>query len=151
MYRKNTLAIRLLAIALIVALALPLGANAAVAETVQPCASDYLSSYNAYVSVAGSGKIEVYYSVSGTGYIDSIGVKSIAIYESTNNSSWTWKKTFTSSSTPSMMSYNDCYHSGHVTYQGVAGRYYKAYVNIWGGDNGAGDNRYIWTSVKQAT
>lgn len=151
MYRKKTLAIRLLAIALVVALALPLGANAAVAETVQPRASDYLSSYSAYVSAVGGGKIKVYFSVSGTGYIDSIGASSIAIYESTNNSSWTWKKTFTSTNTPSMMSYNDYHHSGYVSYQGVAGRYYKAYVNIWGGDNGAGDNRYFWTSVKQAT
>ena len=150
MYRKQGLPLRLLAIALIVALVLPFGANA-VEQVVQPRASDYLSSYSAYVSVSGGGKIKVYYSVSGTEYIDSLGAKSIAIYESTNNSSWTWKKTFTSTSTPSMMSYDDAYHSGYVNYQGVAGRYYKAYVCVWGGDNGAGDNRYFWTSVKQAT
>lgn len=151
MYKRKALALRLLAVALVIALALPLGANAAVAETVQPCASDYLSTYNAYVSVAGSGKIEVYYSVSGTGYIDEIGVKRIAIYESTDNSSWTWVKTYTSTGTPSLMSYNDCYHYGYVSYQGVAGRYYKAYVTIWGGDGGSGDTRYVWTSAKKAT
>lgn len=150
MDRKKGLTVRLLAIALIVALVLPFGANA-VEQVVQPRASDYLSSYSAYVSASGGGKIKVYFSVSGTGYIDSIGAKSIAIYESANNSSWTWVKTFNSASTTSMMSYNDAYHSGYVSYQGVAGRYYKAYVNVWGGDNGAGDNRYFWTSSKKAT
>ena len=75
----------------------------------------------------------------------------ITLKESKDNSTWTTVKTFTKSGTPSLMGYNTDYHSGHVTYQGVAGRYYKAYVCVWGGDNGAGDNRYFWTSVKKAT
>ena len=61
---------------------------------------------------------------------------------------WTWKKTFTHDSTAGMLSYNDDFHTGHVTYNGVVGRYYKAYVCIWGGKDGQGDTRYFWTSVK---
>ena len=95
--------------------------------------------------------MQVCYTVSGTRYIDELGVVRITLYESTDKSSWSTVKTFTYSAYPSMMSYNDAYHSGYVNYQGVAGRYYKAYVTVWGGDNGAGDNRYFWTSVKQAT
>ena len=145
---KKMIPLRLLALALVIAMTLPLTVGA---ETIQPRASYYLDSYSAYVSASGGGKIKVYFSVSGTGYIDSIGAKRIAIYESTDNNTWNWVKTFTSTGTPSMMSYNDYHHSGYVSYQGVADRYYKAYVTVWGGDNGAGDNRYFWTSAKKAT
>lgn len=87
--------------------------------------------------------------------MDELGALSIEIYECSTNSSnikdWEWKKTFTHDSTPGMLSYNDDYHSGHVDYYGIAGKWYKAYVCIWGGENGAGDTRYFWTYARQAT
>lgn len=140
-----------MAVFLIMALILPVGARAATAEAVQPRASLYLDSYNAYIYAAGSGKIQVYFSVIGTDYMDELGALTIRIYESTNGSTWTWKKSFTHESTSGMLGYDDFYHSGHVDYQGVAGRYYKAYVCIWAGENGDGDTRYFYTSVKKAT
>jgi len=145
---KKMTALRVLALVLVIAMTLPLTVGA---ETLQPRASYYLSSYSAYVYPAGNGKVQVCFTVSGTGVIDELGVMRITLKESKDNSTWTTVKTFTSAGTPSMMGYNDYYHSGYVTYQGVAGRYYKAYVCVWGGDNGAGDNRYFWTSVKKAT
>ena len=152
MYQKSTShLIKLLALALTIAVLVPIGVQAAVVEPVQPQASSYLESYNAYVYPAGSGMIQVYFSAHGTDYIDELGCLSVSIYESTDNSTWTWKKTFTHDSTSGMLGYDKFYHSGHVDYQGVAGRYYKAYVCIWGGDNGAGDTRYFWTSAKKAT
>ena len=39
----------------------------------------------------------------------------------------------------------------YVPYEGVPGRYYKAYVGIWGGPDPGGDSRYIWTSSERAT
>lgn len=149
--RKTSIIVRVLAVIMIFTTFLSVGVNAATVGTVQPRASDYLSSYNAYVYPAGSGKVQVYFSVTGTDYMDELGVLSIKIYESTDNSTWTWKKTFTHDSTSGMLSYNDNYHSGHVDYQGVAGRYYRAYVCVWGGENGAGDTRYFYTSSKKAT
>lgn len=152
MYQKSTShLIKLLALALTIAVLVPIGVQAAVVEPVQPQASSYLESYNAYVYPAGSGLIQVYFSAHGTDYIDELGCLSVSIYESTDNSTWTWKKTFTHDSTSGMLGYDKFYHSGHVDYQGVAGRYYKAYVTIWGGDNGAGDSRSFWTSAKKAT
>lgn len=153
--RKKSAFVRLVALILIVALVVPTGASAATVETVQPYASSYLNSYNAYVYPAGSGLVQVYFHAYGTTYMDELGALSIQIYECSTNSSnindWTWKKTFTHDSTSGMLSYDDVYHSGHVDYQGVAGRYYKAYVCIWGGKDGDGDTRYFWTSAKKAT
>lgn len=143
--------IRILAVILLISMLIPFGAQAAVVDPVQPRASYYLDSYNAYIYPAGSGLIQVYFEAQGTGYMDELGCLSISIYESTDNSTWTWKKTFTHDSTSGMLGYIKYAHFGHVDYQGVAGRYYKAYVCIWGGDNGAGDTRYFWTSSKKAT
>lgn len=149
-FRKKTL-VRFLALLLALFLINPLDAHAATEVPAQPYASSYLSSYSAYVYPAGSGLVQVYFYANGTGIIDELGCLSISIYESTDNSNWTWKKTFTHDSTSGMLSYDDHYHSGHVDYQGVAGRYYKAFVTIWGGDNGDGDSRSFWTSAKKAT
>lgn len=149
--KKKSLFTTLCALVLIIAILAPIRTQAAVIEPIQPYASYYLDMYNAYVYPAGSGKVQVYFEVHGTNYMDELGCLSVSIYESTDNSTWTWKKTFTHDSTSGMLGYNVYYHGGHVDYQGVAGRYYKAYVTIWGGDNGDGDSRSFWTSSKKAT
>ncbi len=149
--RKHSNFIRLVAVIMVIALTLPAGVSAATVETVQPYASSYLDSYNAYVYPAGNGKIQVWFTVTGTRYMDTLGALTIKIYESTDNSTWTWKKSFSNGNYPSMVGYDDYYHSGHVDYQGVAGRYYRAYVCIWAGKDGDGDTRYFYTSSKKAT
>lgn len=154
MYNKKKMhLLRVLAVILVLALALPMGVSAAESETVvvQPRASYYLSSYSAYIYPAGNGLVQVCYSVRGTGIMDDIGVQRITLYESKDNSTWTLVRTFTSTNYTSMMNHDDYYHGGYLNYGGVAGRYYKAYVTVWAGKDGGGDNRYFWTSVKKAT
>lgn len=149
MFKKGTsVFVRLIALLLVFSLSVPAYANAAEAELVQPRASAYLETYGAYVYLPGNGQVQVYFDVTGTDDMDELGALSIKIYESTDGVNWTWKDTFMHDQTPGMLSYNDDFHSGHVTYNGVVGRYYKAYVCIWGGKDGQGDTRYFWTSVK---
>ena len=151
MYKRNSSTlIRLVAIVLIISLTLPVSVGAA-ANPIQPRASDYLDSYNAYVYPAGSGKVQVWFTVTGTNYMDELGALTIQIYESTDNSTWAWVDSYTHDQTSGMLGYDDFYHSGHVEYQGVAGRYYHAYVCVWAGKNGTGDTRYFYTSSKLAT
>lgn len=140
--------IRWTAMMLAFILVIPTFGSATAAETVQPRASAYLTSYGAYVYLPGNGQVQVYFDVTGTNVMDELGALSIAIYESTDGTNWTWKQTFKHNTTSGMLSYNDDFHTGHVTYNGVVGRYYKAYVCIWGGKDGQGDTRYFWTSVK---
>lgn len=145
--KKKTVMFRFLVLLLIVAMVVPMSATAATGTTVQPYASYYLDSYSAYVNLSGS-KVEVWFDVYGTGMMDEVGALSIELYESTDRSNWYWVETFKHSSTSGMLDYGDYSHSGHVTYNGVSGRYYKAYVCVWAGKNGSGDTRYFWTSVK---
>lgn len=144
MYIRNKPFIRIIAIILVMLLVNPIGAAAAV----QPRASAYLDGYTAYVYLPGDGEVRVYFNVEGTDDMDELGALRIEIHESTDGVNWEWVDTFNHDTTPGMLSYNDDYHSGYVSYDGVAGRYYKAYVCIWGGMDGDGDTRYFWTSAK---
>ena len=112
-----------------------------------PYASRYLSSYNTYICDMGNGRMEIWYDVMGTGDMDEIGVLSIYLYESSDNSTWTWVETFQHENYSSMLAYDDWSHTSYVSYQGTAGKYYKAYVCIWAGKNGSGDTRYMWSTM----
>ena len=123
MFTKSSSAIvRFLALLLVFSLLVPVCAQAAETVSVQPRASFYLDSYGAYVYLPGNGQVQVYFDVTGTGYMDELGALSISIYESTDGVNWTWKDTFRHDLTPGMLSYNDDFHTGHVTYNGVVGR-----------------------------
>lgn len=143
--------IHLLVLCLVVSMLVPCHAYAATAEEIMPYASNYLDSYNSYICAMGSGALQIWFTVVGDNYMDEIGVLSIKLYESSDNTNWTRVKTYSYENYSSMLAYNDYYHGSYVSYQGTAGKYYKAYVCIWAGNNGSGDTRYMWTSVKQAT
>ena len=151
MNKKKFAVVQITAVLLVLALFLSAGSLPAAAATVQTRASDYLSSYNAYIYPAGGGKIQVYFKVTGAGYQEALGALTIQVYESRNNSDWTLVRAYSHNNYPHMMGYDTYYHSGHVDYQGVAGRYYRAMVSIWGGGMTVGDNRYFYTSSKLAT
>ena len=146
MNTKRNLAIKIIAITLIVAFVFPINAMA-----LETRASDYLTAYSAYVYPAGWGKVQVWFSVDGTGYMDEIGALQIQLYESKDNETWTWVDTFHYTDYPDMLGYSDFSHYGHVEYNGTIGRYYKAYVCVWAGKDGDGDNRYFWTPTEKAT
>ena len=69
--KKTSLFVRLSALILALVMVVPMGASAAV----QPRASAYLDSYSAYVYPAGSGLVQVWFNVQGTGYMDELSAK----------------------------------------------------------------------------
>lgn len=148
MAKKRSIFVQLIVLCMIVTMVTPTYVEA---TTIEPRASYYLDSYQAYVYPAGSGEIQVWFSVTGVTYMDDIGALWIEVYESNDNSTWTYKKTYRHTDYTDLLDQDDYYHSGHITYQGTAGKYYKAYVCIWAGKDGSGDTRYYWTSSKKAT
>ena len=149
--RKTSVYLRLVVMFLVIALATPIPVMAVTESTIMPRASDYLTSYNAYVAAVGSGKVQIWFHAMGTDDMDEIGTLSIRLYESTDNVNWTRVKTYSYENYSSMLAYDDYYHSSYVSYTGTAGKYYKAYVCIWAGKNGSGDTRYMWTASERAT
>lgn len=150
MERKlHGLHVKFMAIILVVSLLVPVWANAAAPETVAPMASDYLAAYTAYICAMGGGDLEIWFEVTGTGRWADIGVLHIYLYESTDNSNFYWVKTFQFMDYDNMLWHNDYICMDYVPYDGVPGRYYKAYVQIWAGPEDGGDTRYIWTPVER--
>ena len=146
MHTSKGLVVKSIAILLILALLCPISAMAAESR-----ASHYLSSYSAYIYPAGWGKVQVWFNVDGTGYMDEIGALEIQLYESKDNETWTWVDTYRYVDYADMLAYDDFTHMSHVEYNGTIGRYYKAYVCIWAGKDGDGDTRYFWTPAEKAT
>lgn len=138
--------IRVLSFVLVLALMTPVNAYAESSTPVEPRGSYYLSAYRAYCCSMGGGKVNVYFEVYGTNYMDEIGTLSIEVYESVNNADWYWVRTYQHDTYPGMLVKDGLAHAGSVTYYGIAGRYYKAYVCVWAGKDGGGDTRYFWTS-----
>lgn len=146
--------VKIIACVLAISLLAPIGANAAVQDTVTPLASAYLMSYTSYICAMGNGELEIWFSVTGTGTWADLGVLAIYLYESTDNENWYWVKTFlhTEYDDETMLASDAWQHISHVDYdKAIAGYYYKAYVQIWAGPEDGGDTRYIWTPVEQAT
>lgn len=147
MKQMKTILVKCISLCLVFAFVIPATANAATVEPVMPMASYYLDSYNTYICDMGNGNIEIWFSVMGTGDMDEIGTLSILLFESSDNNNWTRVKTYSHENYSSMLAYDDWYHSSYVSYQGTAGKYYKAYVCIWAGKNGSGDTRYMWARM----
>lgn len=148
---KSRLLVKLIAIILIVSLCAPVGTQAAMPETVEPMASDYLADYTAYICAMGDGNLEIWFEVCGTGTWADIGVLTVFLYESTDNSNFYWVKSFRFTDYPNMLWHDNYICMDHVDYDGVPGRYYKAYIEIWAGPEDGGDVRYIWTPVELCT
>lgn len=146
MHTAKGCTIRIISIVLIVAILCPINVFA-----METRASHYLSSYSAYIYPAGWGKVQVWFNVDGTGYMDEIGALEIQLYESKDNETWTWVDTYRHVDYADMLAYDDFTHMSHVEYNGTIGRYYKAYVCVWAGKNGDGDTRYFWTPAEKAT
>ena len=130
---------------LVVSLALPVYALET-SESIMPCASAYLTSYNTYICDMGNGEFQVWFDVAGTGKMDELGALSIAVYEVNSDGSLTWIKTFLHENNPSMLRYDNYWHCSYVSFQGSSSKTYKAYVCIWAGKNGSGDTRYMWAT-----
>ena len=152
MKRKiNKLFIKVIAALLAIILFTPVHAQAAIPETISPMASSYLSSYTAYICAMGNGELQIWFEVLGTRTQEYLGVLIVQLFESTDNQNWDCVKTYRHNNYPNMLAQNTFFHMDYVSYQGVPGRYYKAYVGIWGGPDDCGDSRYIWTPVEICT
>lgn len=144
MKRAKSVLLKVIALCLVLVLVFPVTVLANENDTIAPCASYYLDAYNTYICDLGGGKIQIWYEVAATGYMDEIGVLSIILYEVNSDGSLTRVKTFSHENYDTMLASDDNYIYSYVSYQGSSSKTYKAYVCIWAGKNGNGDTRYMW-------
>lgn len=149
--RNHKFLTRVTVFLLLVSMVLPVFGSAAVVDPARPYASYYLNAYSGYIADLGGGTVAACFSARGTTTMDELGAMRIVLEESTDGSNWYTVRSYHYSSYSSLMGYNKVLHSGSVTYNGVSGRYYRAYITIWGGKDGGGDTRYLWTGAKRAS
>ena len=147
---KRTM-MRLLALVLAVAMVLPVLGNAEATQTAQPRANTHIHDYDATVQAKGSGKIQAYYKVWGMGTMTDIGAETVQIYESTDGTNWTWKKSFRYINIPELMGHGVSEYEYTLDYQGVTGRYYKAHVTLLARNASGEETRIFFTAQTRAT
>lgn len=111
--------------------------------------SAYLESYSADVDVDSNGKVYVSVSVDSYVYATQVGAKTIYIYESINGIDFTRVATYTSANYPAMLGSGWAYDDTPIEYQGVAGRYYYARVQVYAADAYGSDSRWYNTVTAQ--
>ena len=115
-------------------------------------ASAHLDSYRATLTPKNSSKIAITVDVDGTGLMDDIGATKIYVYKSTDNEHFYYLRTFDSKDYPAMMTHNAYYYyNTPITFQGVAGCYYYANVDVYAAKNGGSSTRTYTTSSVQAS
>ena len=146
MYTKSKKWFRCVALMLILALLCPLGAGA-----VEPRDSDYVKDKDASLTAVGLGKVRISFTVVGKGTMTDVGARRIQIYESSDNESFGWVATISSADYTNMLGHNTVSHSSYVEYQGVVGRYYRAFVTAYAADADGDGAVSFWTSSVKAT
>lgn len=108
---------------------------AAPSDTVDPQANSYIWSTTVGIIALGGGKIEVDFSVTGTGKpMPDIGATHVDIYTASGECVKTY--TYTDSGYAYMIGHNKFSHTAGVTYQGVSGQRYYAIVSFYAGQMG---------------
>lgn len=135
-------------IALVLTISICFSFVAFASNSVMPYSSAYLDSYTTKLSlISGTTKLQICFNVSGVRILDEIGTKKIVLQRSTNKTVWTTVKTFTPDQYPRMLGTETDYHAAYVEYIATRGYYYRAYITIWGGKDGGGDSRYVYTNI----
>ena len=110
-------------------------------------ASEYLSYYNAATDASGSGQIDISYTVSSYATMTQIGASKIVVQEKVG-SSWSSVKYYYASTTTGLLITSRASYTNTITYQGTAGKIYRAAVTFYAGDSTGYDTRdFITNSV----
>lgn len=139
---------RIIALILVFAALLSIGALAVYNPPDSPDASAYISSYSVSIINGGSGKLKVDFDVTGTGVMTKIGATSISIYKSNGNYVDTiWN---TDSGRGGMLGSNKIYHSDVESYTVTPGSYYVV-VTIYAKNSSGFDAIAVTTGSKTIT
>lgn len=117
------------------------------AEEISPRASKYIGGYGGSLHKTTGDNFEIRYSVYSGEDLDQIGVFMIQLTKSTDQVTWYREAVFYSSDYPDLMAENDFTHSGHITYTGQSGYYYRANITFYGCLDGDSERFSMYTNT----
>lgn len=138
---------RLVCIILVCGLLFAVPAQAA--ETVEPRASYFFSSYGTDLYKTSASSFQIWFDVvSNVVTMDVLGVSEIIVYRSPDQQTWTKMKTYTMDNYPEMVDQNTSCHGGYVTYNyATTGYYYTAYITFYAKNSAGIGERYVYTEI----
>lgn len=134
----------------LLAFCLTLGVGPVTAGATVSRSSEFFSAYSANVTGKSGGKICVTVSVKARSEMDVLGVNSVTIYESKDNSSFYPVATYRAADYPEMLGSGVLFSKTVVTYSGTIGYYYQAKVAVYAENDTGCESRGIMTSAKRA-
>lgn len=99
----------------------------AFAADIMPRANPYINSKYGSIASAGSGKININFSVDASDIMTTLGANKIELYKADG----AYLKTFYSSSYPNMLGSNTYTYGSSVSYNGVSGESYYAVITYY--------------------
>ena len=137
---------KLAVISIVLAIVLAVSPLASALET---RASEYIFSYSASTYAKGNGKIEIIFSITGTGPdMDQIGVSTITIYE--EDGTYVDTLRYLEEEYENLMAYDTWYMDDSVMFQGVPGVKYYARLVFYVAKGEGSDFRYYFTNTVRA-
>lgn len=100
------------------------------AEEQSTWSSSYFASFQLYIRYTGT-QVRIWFDLTGTRVMDTLGVSEIVLERSVNNATWTTVKTYSPDDYPQMLEYNTASCVNHVTYEGSRYYYYRAYITLY--------------------
>ena len=117
------------------------------AFAVEPRASDYFSCTSTYLYRTSDTSFEAWFEVTGTGTMQQIGVSSVKIQRSSDNSNWTTMVTYSKDDYYSkMICENTTTHANYFSHTSTKGYYYRAYVTYYAKNSSGTGYLYQYTS-----
>ena len=139
-------------VSLVLALAMVLAVPVSAMENGNQRASDYFAAYRAYFDQVSGSNYEIWFEVTATGWMDELGVKSITLKRSTDQSSWTTVGTYSMSNYSQMVNTNGAVtHVGYVDCTCTPGYYYVAFVELYAKDGNTTATNTVWTTTLDLT
>ena len=134
-------------VSLICALVIIMGLPAtACASEVTPRASEYFSFTDVRARAAGDGKVRIEIEINATHMMDEVGASYIYIYEQQSDGTYDMVYTFRKTAYPSMIVEDSFFGYVDVTYQGIPGHRYYAYVGCYAKDSNGAETLFFSTN-----
>ena len=128
-------------VCLLLALVIVFPFRAFAAEESSARASNFFMSSSVYLDQKSSMIFDAWFEVAAVGTMDELGASVIKIQKSADNENWTTMITYTKEKNSSLIDTNTLSHGNCVTYTGVAGYYYRAYIKLYAKK---GDDIGVW-------
>ena len=129
--------------ALLIIMGLP---ATACASEVTPRASEYFSFTDVRAYAKGNGKVLIEIDVDATHMMDEVGASAVFIYEQKSDGTYDVVYTFRKEAYPSMIVSDSYFGYVDVTYQGIPGHRYYAYVGCYAKDSNGAETLFFSTN-----